>query len=205
MCTAVACSCTLLLLAFWSRNCCSQPVNYHTVKDCLSSLSPLAQVFAITYFKPRYRWFNYVLHFCLFPARVKPRFCRCGMGCKFLGLNCFFSRLQRFLWELQPAFRQPLLTCRWHWILSEGSLRTLWSSYCSFCNWLLMQGSWNEMKSYGYEYLSASVKKASHTWNFSESIPLILCLPREMRNTAAAWKQVDVIQAAIVRDSDLVF
>lgn len=89
-------------------------------------------------------------------------------------------------------------------VITAG-LRTLWSSYCSFCSWLLMQGSWNEMKSYGYEYLSASVKKASHTWNFSESMPLILCLPREMRNTAAAWKQVDMIQAAIVWESDLGF
>lgn len=36
-------------------------------------------------------------------------------------------------------------------------------------------------------------------------MPLALCLAREMRNTTTAWKQVNIIQTAVVWESDLMF
>ena len=68
-----------------------------------------------------------------------------------------------------------------------------------------MQGSWNEMKSYRYEYLRTFIKEVSHTWNLFEGMPFVLCLAREMRNATTAWKQVNVIQTAVVWESDLMF
>lgn len=42
-------------------------------------------------------------------------------------------------------------------------------------------------------------------WNFAESMPLALCLAREVRNIATVWKQVNVIQIAAVWEPDLMF
>lgn len=36
-------------------------------------------------------------------------------------------------------------------------------------------------------------------------MPLVLCLARELRNTTTAWKQVNIIQTAVVRESHLMF